>query len=253
MLNFVYLQSKNADNKVFAVVRTPESAAQLHSLASTRSNVFTVKGDFDSVDSLKASMLAVTNAFVVGKLDVLIPNGALMISQHFGVTLDNPDPQSLEEELVAGVRPLSARRVVDHPTKQILAISSALADIDFVREIELGMDIAYAASKAALNMVATQFAVVLKPEGFTVLSISPGYVNTFTEDPSTCRFALFDGRRGADSVRQVAATFKRVAPDFDENPRTPADAVSMVLDVLNRSGPEQSGSFVSQYGNKEWI
>ncbi|KAH9935949.1 NAD(P)-binding protein [Epithele typhae] len=230
------------DNKVFAVVRTPESAAQLHSLASTRSNVFTVKGDLDSADSLKASMTAAAATEVAGhtsgKLDVLILNGARITSQYSGMTLDKfPDPQSLEEDLMAGFRcnTVGVAHAINAflpllragAKKHILAISTAAGDIDFVREIGMGANVAYAASKAALNMVATQFSIALKPEGFTVLSISPGYVNTFTEDPS--------------------------CPDFDGNPRTPAVAVSMMLDVLNRSGPGQSGSFVSQYGNKEWV
>ncbi|KAH9907670.1 short-chain dehydrogenases/reductase [Epithele typhae] len=255
-LEFVNTLSKNADNKVFAVVRTPESATLLHSLASTRSNVFTVKGDLDFVDSLKAAATEVAS-HTSGKLDVLILNGARMHAQYSAMTLDKyPDPQTLEEDLVAGFRSntVGSAHAINAflpllragTKKQILAISSCLGDIDFVRGIEMATNAAYTASKAALNMVATQFAVALKPEGFTVLSISPGFVNTYTEDPND--FASIP-----EPVKQLATTFKRVAPDFDENPRTPAVAVSMVLDVLNRSGPEQSGSFLSQYGNKEWV
>ncbi|KAH9932726.1 short-chain dehydrogenases/reductase [Epithele typhae] len=255
-LEFVNTLSKKADNKVFAVVRTPESATQLHSLASKRSNVFTVKGDLDFVESLKAAATEVAG-HTGGKLDVLILNGVRMASQYAGLTLDKfPDPQTLEEDLVAGFRSntVGAAHAINAflpllragAKKQILAITSCVGDIDFVRGTEVGTNTAYTASKAALNMVATQFAVALKPEGFTVLSISPGYVNTFTEDPND--FASIP-----EPVKQLTATFKKVAPGFDGNPRTPAVAVSMVLDVLNRSGPEQSGSFLSQYGNKEWV
>ena len=53
-----------------------------------------------------------------------------------------------------------------------------MADLEFVKQSEIGLSAPYAITKAALNMVNVKYAVDLKEEGFTFLAISPGYVAT---------------------------------------------------------------------------
>ncbi|KAH9932718.1 NAD(P)-binding protein [Epithele typhae] len=255
-LEFVKILSKTNDNTVFAVVRNPDSATKLQHFASSQPNVRIVKGDLDSVDSLKAAASDIASV-TSGKLDVLILNGALMGSQYSGLTLDKfPDPQTLEADLTAGFRSnaVGSAHAINAflpllragAKKTILAMSTAAADVDFVRTVDFPSNTTYTVSKAAMNMVVTQFAVALRPEGFTVLSVSPGYVNTFTEDPND--FASIP-----QLIQSLAATFKKAAPDWDGKPLTPAGAVSNVLEVLSSVGPEQSGSYLSHHGNKEWV
>ena len=48
----------------------------------------------------------------------------------------------------------------------------------------------YPISKAALNMVVAEFAAALAPEGFTVIAIAPGFVNTAIKPREGPLFAL---------------------------------------------------------------
>ena len=62
--------------------------------------------------------------------------------------------------------------------KRIICLSTGLAATDVILGSGFTLSPAYAISKAALNMAVAEFAAVLQPEGFTVLAISPGLVNT---------------------------------------------------------------------------
>ncbi len=50
----------------------------------------------------------------------------------------------------------------------------------------------------------------------------------------------------------LAAAVLRVAPDF-KGPLTPEVSVKMVLEVINRWTVADTGAFVSQHGNKQWL
>ena len=67
----------------------------------------------------------------------------------------------------------------------MISLSTGLADTDLVLKTGFGVTPHYAVSKAALNMLVTEFAVALQPEGFTCLALSPGLVNTATK-PREC-------------------------------------------------------------------
>lgn len=63
-------------------------------------------------------------------------------------------------------------------TKKVVIISSGIGDLDFTLESGISRSVPYSISKAAVNMVNAKYAVELKPEGFTFLAISPGFVQT---------------------------------------------------------------------------
>ena len=65
--------------------------------------------------------------------------------------------------------------------KKIITISSGAGSAEFVVKSGSATNVAYAVSKAALNMVVAEFAAALESEGFTVLALSPGVVNTLTD------------------------------------------------------------------------
>lgn len=50
----------------------------------------------------------------------------------------------------------------------------------------------------------------------------------------------------------MLTTFRVIAPHFS-GPLTPEESVKMQLDVVNKFGVEETGSFVSHHGNKEWL
>ena len=48
------------------------------------------------------------------------------------------------------------------------------------------------------------------------------------------------------------AAIRKAAPDF-KGPLTPEESVTAVLKVFNNATIDDSGSFVSHKGNKEWV
>jgi NAD(P)-dependent dehydrogenase (short-subunit alcohol dehydrogenase family) len=63
-------------------------------------------------------------------------------------------------------------------TRKVATISSVGGDCDFVLETGLAQAPAYGASKAAVNMVIAKYAAKLQNEGFTMVALSPGMVDT---------------------------------------------------------------------------
>jgi len=47
--------------------------------------------------------------------------------------------------------------------------------------------------------------------------------------------------------------FKASDPDWDGVPLLPRQSADLVLGVIDRATPEESGGFISQYGNKRWL
>lgn len=46
--------------------------------------------------------------------------------------------------------------------------------------------------------------------------------------------------------------FRKVTPSF-EGPITPEESVKLMLSILDKSTVKDTGAFVSQKGNKEWL
>ena len=63
-------------------------------------------------------------------------------------------------------------------TKRILIVTSSMGSPEFARTTQYVEAPCYSISKSALNMVIVKFAAALKDEGFVVLGVSPGLVNT---------------------------------------------------------------------------
>lgn len=47
--------------------------------------------------------------------------------------------------------------------------------------------------------------------------------------------------------------FKLSNPDWNGVPLLPKESAELVLGVIDRATPKDSGGFVSQYGNKSWL
>ena len=55
-------------------------------------------------------------------------------------------------------------------------------------------------------------------------------------------------------VDTMVNIFKKVArPDWEAEPLTPEKSVELVLDVVGRATPADSGKFMSQFGNQVWL
>lgn len=69
--------------------------------------------------------------------------------------------------------------------KKVIAISSGMSDIEFIRQFEIEPAAPYAVSKAGVNVVIAKFAARYAKDGVLFMSICPGSVNTGFEGEST--------------------------------------------------------------------
>ena len=55
-------------------------------------------------------------------------------------------------------------------------------------------------------------------------------------------------------VDNIVDIVKRAArPDWGAEPSTPEKAIELVLDIIERATPADSGKFMSQFGNQVWL
>lgn len=68
--------------------------------------------------------------------------------------------------------------VLKGQAKKVIAISSGMSDIDFIRQFEIEPAPAYAISKAGTNVLTAKFAARYAKEGVLFMSICPGSVDS---------------------------------------------------------------------------
>ena len=146
-----------------------------------------------------------------------------------------------------------------------MTISSFVGDVDFVVKSGLPISASYSASKSAVNMVNAKYAAEFREKEFVFLAVSPGFVGTWDhKSKSLCTppvavvIYLWTGKglpsEFAKRIDAIAQVFKKVArPDWEAQPSTPEKSVELVLGVIDRATPADSGKFVSQFGNQVWL
>ncbi|KAJ7665886.1 hypothetical protein DFH06DRAFT_1295119 [Mycena polygramma] len=247
-LEFVSQLSANPSNTIFAVVRNKSNATALNGLQ--QSNIIVLEADITDTESMTAAASAVATA-TGGKLDYLINNAG--VHDRSKLTLDKyPTKDALDQDLLEKFRVNTLGTI--HATnaflpllragtaKKVITLSSGAADPAFALSTGSGAQVGYSVSKAALNMAMAKFAAALKPEGFVFLSVSPGLVDTETERTP----------QEAEEYKAFVQVLKTKVPGFS-GPLTPPQSVKMMLDVIYRWTVEETGAFVSQHGNKEWM
>lgn len=150
--------------------------------------------------------------------------------------------------------------------KKAIAISSGMADIEFVNEFDIANGAPYTMTKAAMNAAIAKFNAQYKSQGVLFLSISPGMVNTGPnakadgkEDISilsresftdTC-VATEEEKKG---LELMISKFSKYAPDW-KGPITATESAERVLGVIHKASLEDGygGAFISHYGNKQWL
>ena len=76
-------------------------------------------------------------------------------------------------------------------TKRVIVIGTAGSLPLFIRNVGMSNMVAYSMTKAAQHIAAVKWSVKLQPEGFTIVTISPGLVDTLSETGKcleTCAF-----------------------------------------------------------------
>jgi NAD(P)-dependent dehydrogenase (short-subunit alcohol dehydrogenase family) len=198
----VLLLEENAD-VLRALARESEGRLRVHPL------------DVTDTASVSAFARAVDEG---GPLDVLINNAGI-----FGGTepLSKLDFQGMLRTFDTNA--LGALRVTSAllpalrrgSTRRIACLSSRAGSL---ADNTSGRNYAYRLSKAALNMGVRNLAVELRPEGFTVICLHPGWARTDMGGPTA--------------------------------PQTPEESVSGLLQVVDRASPEDTGRFIDFRGQE---
>lgn len=126
------------------------------------------------------------------------------------------------------------------PKKQIVVIASEAGDPRHIRAAGLVDAAAYGMSKAASLTAVTKYALKLAPEGFTVVNLSPGLVDTSAT-------ATAPGEAPDPAVQDTLA---RVMAEFERKGlralmQTPAQSVRLQLEAIDGLTKEQNGLVLS--------
>ncbi|KAH7219738.1 hypothetical protein DER44DRAFT_805586 [Fusarium oxysporum] len=172
-----------------------------------------------------------------GSLDYVIANAGLIAlwSQWDAVDVLAKDPKHLVKDLQDSFN-----------VNKIIAISSGMSDIDFIRQFEIEPAPAYAISKADTSVLTAKFAARYAKEEILFMSICPGSVDSGFEGELT--------EEQKEKVAKLGSKFVNYDPHFT-GPSTPLDSAKAVLKVMNEASLEKgsSGALVSKFGNKQWM
>jgi len=249
------LHERNPQDHVFAVVRNPDSCDELRKLAGP--NFHIILGDLDRPETLHSAAAEVAK-ITGGSLDVFINNAALIPSERKEYTLTsyiNKDDLLIKDlntyyrtNVVGAIVVTNAfLPLIEKGTqKKVINISSAAGDSEFAEKFGYATAVPYGISKAALNLINTKYAVEFRGKGYTFLAIAPGLVDT--RAVNVTRTVEEEARRDA-----MFRIFKAGDPDWNGVPLLPRQSADLVLDVIDRATPEESGRFVSQYGDRRWL
>jgi len=205
-------QHSERGDEVWAGCRRPDDAAELRNLTPHVEQV-----DMASEESIERF----ADCLGPAPIDVLY-NNAGIDARSLGVddgardVLQLSGDHFLDEMRVNAVGPmLLARALLDRLTAsdspRIVNVTSQVGSMEVAHNI--GRDIGYVSSKAALNMISVRQSVHLRDVGIVVIALHPGHLKTdmggaradlTTADGATGILALVDGLTMADS-----GTFRR--------------------------------------------
>ncbi|KAI1412747.1 NAD(P)-binding protein [Hypoxylon sp. FL1857] len=261
-LGFEFLRQLSADPAAVVIGIARDKAATEKKVAAEigRSNIHILHGDLTDYESLKKAADD-TSKITGGSLDYLIANGAFLSKYSAFKSLYDmrDDPKALEEDLLINYKANVVGNIhlfnVFLPlirkgkAKKVIAISSGHADVDLVLRYELEMSAPYAINKAAMNFAVAKYHAEFCHEGILFMSISPGVVDTSGHNDSAGL-----SPKELQSLEKMGRKFAEYAPHF-KGPITPEESVKLVINVINNASVERGdgGSFVSHFGNKQWI
>ncbi|UPK92050.1 hypothetical protein LCI18_002985 [Fusarium solani-melongenae] len=254
-LGFAFLKELSADreNLVVGLVRNKLSTQRkIAEELGSPDNIRIVEADITNYEVLKESVQEISK-LTSGVIDYIIANAALIPSWSAWDAVDvlAQNPELLEKDIIDSIKVnvvgnlhlfnLYMPLVLNGRAKKVIAISSGMSDIEFIRQFEIEPAAPYAVSKAGVNVVIAKFAARYAKDGVLFMSICPGSVNTVTEEKT-------------QKALRLASKFVDYAPNF-QGPSSPEDSAKAVLGVMFEASLEKgdSGSFVSRYGNKQWM
>ncbi|RPD72780.1 NAD(P)-binding protein [Lentinus tigrinus ALCF2SS1-7] len=235
-LAYVRQLATRPDTTVFAIVRNASASTHLTKATAGLKNVHRAAKQVAKVTG--------------GTLDVLIHNAARTDPATIYLGFDQfPSMDALDADFIEAYKInalgvihsiaafLPLLRASTAPTKKVVVISTPGADLNFIRAAGVGDMAAYGITKAAGLMAATKYAVKLKDEGFVVVSLAPGVVDTgetMGESGTSRRFV--EGMNAKGIPMELL---------------TPEQSVAAQLKTIDALTLEQNGAFLN-YTGEEW-
>ncbi|KAL3472590.1 NAD(P)-binding protein [Aspergillus californicus] len=254
---FIRYLAQEPNNTVIGLVRN-KSAAEAKAKEEKLDGVLFVEGQYTDLPSLKNAAEAVKK-ITGGSLDYLVNNAAIVSHESEYKTLGDFDDdfETLEKDIVdsLNVNLLGVIKTVhaflpllrNGKAKKVVTISTGMADLDLINDTEIAFASPYSISKGAVNVAMAKFHALYAKEGFTFLSISPGYVATERnlEEVSS---------EDTEKTGVLVAKFVQYAPHFTR-PLTPVESVTAVLSVAHNASVKKGdgGKFISHLGTKQWL
>ncbi|TID20029.1 NAD(P)-binding protein [Venturia nashicola] len=258
-LGYAFLKtlSQNPTNEIIALVRNkPTTLARLKKENHSQKNIHILQADILDPTTLQTALPQISK-ITGGSLDVLINNAAYISEESNFTTLVQAETdlpaviddfsKSIQTNLVGVFNTVTVFLPLLRlsPIKKVISLTTGMADLDFTLNFSIPTAPAYSISKAALNMLVVKYHNAYKEEGILFMGISPGLVATAENKTYTSE--------ELEGFKQMITSFQEYAPNF-EGPISPQQSVDMVLKVIEEATVEKSGgSFVSHYGNKQWL
>ncbi|CCH42855.1 3-oxoacyl-[acyl-carrier-protein] reductase [Wickerhamomyces ciferrii] len=222
------LSQADSSNTIIATARDPTTSTGLNELASKNKNVYIISLDISSEESINGIDEQISSLVSNTGIDVYISNGAICES----APISKLNRQvHIDHYLTNVLGPLQIinilyKYLVKAPTKQIFLLSSIAGQVaDFV-PIATG---AYGQSKAALNHSALQLSLQYKDEGFTVVPLHPGIVDTSLAD---------------NIIKSLPEDLSELAKAFIAQLISPEESASGIIgNIINKVTVEDSGKF----------
>jgi len=210
------LAGSSSGNTVIATARSKTPALD-SVISSSNGRVHFVPLDVTNDQSVSSAVSAVTSRLQGASLDVLINNAGIQVLESNGATKMHALEETLEVNVIAVHRVSSAflPLLEKGKLKKLLVVTSELGSMGNKDYSALAPFPSYKISKAAVNMLTVQYAMELKPKGFTVFCVSPGWLKTDLGGP---------------------------AADLE-----PAVGAKEVLRILDNATPEDNGKFRQIY------
>ncbi|PYH30041.1 SDR family oxidoreductase [Aspergillus neoniger CBS 115656] len=181
---------------IFAAARTQTDDLK-RLVAQSPGRVHHVSMDVEIKNSIQPAVATVESVLLGKGLDVLINNAGIMPSTRGGIenmlavillipyiallTVNRDNLDSVFHTNVTSAHLVTSAflpLLKKGNLKKVVNISTTLGSITMAPRFALFPVPAYKVSKAALNMLTTQYAQSLADQGFTFLAISPGWVKT---------------------------------------------------------------------------
>lgn len=161
---------------VITARKTKEGAEAVKRISARGQKATFIPMDVTDAQSIRSAVDAFSKEFSC--LDVLINNAALFIDQNVLLTETSMEvlTQTLEANTFGAVRVIQnfAPHLKKSKQGRIINVSSGLGSLSEMQSYAP----AYSISKAALNAVTRQFAMIFQKDGIAVNSVCPGWCRT---------------------------------------------------------------------------